>query len=121
MDTDATETSSTPARAPRSKTEILIEAFGSADEDEIFELARARGEIPIPPLETWTTLKLPYQAPSCPPLPSLDELLAASVTHNLMPKLGSYPICRIGNTVIKYCRSSNIIEVSWVQEFFFTP
>jgi hypothetical protein len=114
MDTNAAESSSTPVRASRSKTEILMEAHGTTDRNEVFKMliARMEGSTPLPPLETWSTLKLPYQAPSCPPLPTLDQLLAASKTHNLMPKLGSHQICRIGDTAIKYCESNNIIEVS---------
>jgi hypothetical protein len=114
MDTNAAESSSTPVRASRSKTEILMEAHGTTDRNEVFKMliARMEGPTPLPPLETWSTLKLPYQAPSCPPLPTLDQLLAASKTHNLMPKLGSHQICRIGDTAIKYCDSKNIIEVS---------
>jgi hypothetical protein len=70
MDTDTAESSSTPVRASRSKTEILMEAHGTTDRNELYKMLIARTEesTPLPPLETWSTLKLPYQLFSNTPL-----------------------------------------------------
>lgn len=111
MDSDAPESSTTPARVPRSKSQILSEEYGTFDEDEISQIEQARLNAPDPPLETWTKLKLPYQAPSCPPLPSLEQLTAQTETHSLHSSVGFHRVCRMGNTVIKYSGDASIVEV----------
>jgi hypothetical protein len=85
----------------------MMEAWGSLDRDEIYANTYGRmekyGRNPLPPIETWCKLKLPYKVPSCPPLPSYEQI-EAMVEHpdyRMRTNIGLHPIFRMGNTVIK--------------------
>ncbi|KAH7110125.1 hypothetical protein B0J11DRAFT_599679 [Dendryphion nanum] len=77
--------------ALRSKAQILMEEWGTLDLDRIEQVIFERLEAPAPPTETWTTLKLPYQAPSCPPLPSWAQIVDATAKHSLHARNGLHP------------------------------
>ncbi|KAF2650535.1 hypothetical protein K491DRAFT_608607 [Lophiostoma macrostomum CBS 122681] len=100
--------------ALRPKSQILMEEWGTTDPMRVFKLARASINAPNPPLETWTTMKLPYLAPSFTPdmhLPSLKELREATEKHSLhFVKTGLHPVCKIGNTIVKYGGAANVVE-----------
>ena len=95
----------------RSKPQILMETWGTLNRSEVYRLSRAQAEKPNPAIETWAKLKIPYQAPSCPPLPSWSQIRQASKTDNLHHNsMGSENVCRIGDTVIKYS-GPNVVDV----------
>lgn len=102
----------THKKAFRSEAQASMEVYGHDDVDQIFEMQMARWNSPPPFLKTYTTLKLPYQAPSCPPLPSWEQIDAATDNHPLHVKTGLRFVCRIGDTVVKWSASSKIVEVS---------
>ena len=118
MDPNASNVLLTPNKSLRSKSQILTDGWGTED---IFAIGRTLDEVSylaLPPLETWATLKLPYEAPSCPPLPSFEQILTANQTQSLRAKNGVHLICRIGDTVIKCSMDSTVIDVSYVQVLF---
>jgi hypothetical protein len=120
MDEHTTLSAYKPNIIGRTKSQILMEEFGGCDYSSMSDATIEIMCTPVPPLETWTTLKLPYQAPSCPiPLPSLQQLKEASrsAQTNLRYNNGSTAICRIGSTVIKYCAGPKVVEVSRSRQF----
>lgn len=95
----------------RSKPQVNLEAWGTLDQAEISRMILAEEYKPHPAFETWTKMKLPYQAPSCPPLPSWLQIRQATKTDNLHHNcMGSANVCRIGDTVVKYS-GPNIVDV----------
>ncbi|KAF2648069.1 hypothetical protein K491DRAFT_738415 [Lophiostoma macrostomum CBS 122681] len=76
----------------RTKSEVLLEQWGTLDLTEIHRRIIGMRDVPFPDVKKCTKLKLPYQAPSCPPLPSWQEILAATKTHSLhMLNIGLHP------------------------------
>jgi hypothetical protein len=99
-----------------------MEEWGTLDRDEIFrknEEIRVQGQPPLPPVETWCKLKLPYKVPSCPPLPSFEEIeaMVEHPDHRMRANNGLTPIFRLGNTVIKLCTTARILEVRCFRVF----
>jgi hypothetical protein len=87
-----------------------MEEWGTIDSDEISKVLMSLGP-PYLPIETWCKLKLPYKVPSCPPLPSLDEIEAGLEMHSLNGRIRNNPVFRFGNTVVKCSTTANILEV----------
>ena len=95
----------------RSKSQILLETWGTLDHLEKVKMSHAELYKPHPAFEKWTTMKFPYQAPSCPPLPSWLQIRQATKTNNLHHNnMGTANVCRIGDTVIKYS-GPNVVDV----------
>jgi hypothetical protein len=112
MDTDAPKSFPQSVRALRPKTQVLMEQWETLDRNQIFEKSMEQQRRPsIPPHETWSTLKLPYQVPSCPPLPSYNEIVAGSKTHSLRTKIGQHTIVRFGDTVVKVSITASVLSV----------
>lgn len=98
--------------AMHSKTEILQEHYG---------VETTRGAIPLLqkdfsasplPLSYWTTLELPYEAPSHPDIPSLDEIERAMKVSRLTKSGGLFDVCRVGKSVVKMGWDPMILQVS---------
>jgi hypothetical protein len=95
-----------------------MEEWGTEAQDHISDLMTKRYFAPLPPLETWTKLKLPYKAHSCPPLPSWEQIRTATAEHRLHLSMRNTPVCKIGNTAIKYSSAGSIVEV---RHFYHPP
>ncbi|KAF1979693.1 hypothetical protein BU23DRAFT_563087 [Bimuria novae-zelandiae CBS 107.79] len=109
MDLDPPSSSSIPTL--RSQKQILQEEFGTLDSAHVFnEIITWQSFLRVPPTETWTTLKLPYQAPNCPHLPSLGQILEVNEQHGLRKNNGLHDVCKIGDTIIKLSADPNIVE-----------
>jgi hypothetical protein len=105
----------------RPKAQVLMEEWGSLDSLEIFRSNHERRIQPVPPCETWAKIKLPYLAPSAPPLPSMDELTKALNTNSLRARNGLTDICRIGDTVVKCGGKAAILDVRYSSPFLLRP
>lgn len=106
----------------RSKFDIMMEAWGTTDLEAIDKIVMTRVYAPAPPRRTFSKLKLPYTAPSCPPLPSWTEIDHATKKNSLQhEKYGNAPICRIGDTVVKYNASHDILEVGCIKSIRIFP
>jgi hypothetical protein len=95
----------------RSVEQVLLEEWGTVDHAKIAAIIDQRSETPYSQTGEWTTLKLPYQAPSCPPLPSWKQILHAHARHPLNMRNGLHDVCRISNTVVKFSGNPNVVEV----------
>jgi hypothetical protein len=107
----------TPEIAIRSKLQVLQEDWGVPDEAAGRSKRWERFTAPAPPFKEWTTLKprditLFYQAPSAPPLPSLEEILGTTAENCLNSKYGLHKVCKFGDAVIKVASNPNVLEVS---------
>jgi hypothetical protein len=98
-----------------------MEEWGTLDREERRrknEEIRVQGRS-LPPVETWCKLELPYKVPSCPPLPSFEEIeaMVEHPDHRMRANNGVTPIFRLGNTVIKLSDSACILDVRCVRVF----
>jgi hypothetical protein len=112
-----------PETAARSKAEVWKEDWKADNWEEASKKRMDRHGAPAPDAQTWTTLKphtvskphvytLYYQAPSSPPIPSRKERDDAEAKNNLGTNINLHAICRLGDTVIKWSASPNVVEVS---------
>jgi hypothetical protein len=58
------------------------------------------------------SVKIPYEAPGHPDIPSLDEIDKAMVDNRLTQRGGAYDVCRVRNSVIKCGRDEAVFQVS---------
>lgn len=101
----------------RSKKEVLQEHYGVETVTEVRKLILKdfREEWPLP-LSQATKLKLPYEAPSHPDIPSIGEIDRAMVENKLTEPghinhaFGN--VCRIGKTVVKRGQETMVVRVS---------
>ncbi|KAF9731793.1 hypothetical protein PMIN01_09722 [Paraphaeosphaeria minitans] len=124
MGTDAPLTTD---MAFRSKSQVLMDEWGATDRESAAKADQARRFAPEPPIETWSTLTLPYQAPSSPPLLSWDRLRAFSVSRRIEKSLaaqrkegeqnerlhenaGFNSVYRFGEYVVKWGCNPKIID-----------
>jgi hypothetical protein len=104
--------------ALRSKEQVILEDWKAPDQHAAWLIRQKRDESPAPAdLKTWTTLRtntvtLFYQAHSSPPIPSMEEINDATARNPLHGKLNLHNVCKIGDTVVKWCASPGVIEVS---------
>lgn len=114
----------------RSKAQVWMDEWGVTDIDSAREAKMKRRRESDPPIELWTTLKLPYQAPSSPPLLSWDELKPFSQNRRnqkplteqreagleferLHENAGMHQVYRFGDYVVKWSGNPKLIEVSY--------
>lgn len=95
----------------RSKAEILKEHYGVETPREANPIAFEDPDNDRPPREQWTTLILPYEAPTHPAIPSFDEIDRAMETNPLTLPGGLYNVCIVGQCAIKYCGDPLILQV----------
>jgi hypothetical protein len=86
----------------RSKSEILQEWYGVKTAQEALEIfnvdCMADNGIPF---SQWTKLKLPYEAPSHPGIPSLEDIKKGMKENYINRNVGTSPVCRVGQCVVK--------------------
>jgi hypothetical protein len=107
----------TPEIARRTKAQVLQEEWGVPDVYSVYEKRAELGFRPLPPLEAYTKLRsrplsLFYQAPSCPPIPSMEEIRNVTPNNCLHANNGNHLVSRLGATVVKHGCSASILEVS---------
>jgi hypothetical protein len=95
-----------------SKTEILQEHYGVETTREVIPLLQKDFSVPPLPLSYWTTLELPYEAPSHPGIPSFDEIERAMKVSRLTKPGGLFHVCRVGMSVVKMSWDPMILQVS---------
>ncbi|KAF2785817.1 hypothetical protein K505DRAFT_368773 [Melanomma pulvis-pyrius CBS 109.77] len=85
----------------RSKQEVLEEHYGvdSFSKSGYFIVNDKHNH--RPPLDQWTTLKLPYEAPTHPPIPSVEEIVKT---------LSKDPYGRIGECIVKMNENPRILQ-----------
>ncbi|KAH7371740.1 hypothetical protein BKA66DRAFT_381719, partial [Pyrenochaeta sp. MPI-SDFR-AT-0127] len=64
----------------------------------------------------WSTLQLPYTAPTHPPIPSIEQIDQANKDSSLR-RFGFYEVCRIGDCVVK--RSSHEVILQEAENMLF--
>lgn len=106
-----------------------MEDWGVLDRKGAKEVRDALNDAPYPPVETWTTLRLPYKAPNSPPLVPEEVLSSFSCyeypEHMKRPKpkweraaenSGTGYVYRFADYFFKWSNSSKIDEVATKQE-----
>jgi len=119
MDTDQSTLLWSPEIALRSKKQVLLEDWGTSDQNEA-EMKRSNTHLtPVPAFETWTTFKptfkphgltVFYHAHSSPPIPSTAEIYDANEKDSIRGKLGNHAVCRLGDAVVKYSCDPNVLS-----------
>lgn len=97
----------------RSRAEIFQEHFNVQTYEEAFRV-RFTSKRPGPPgpISSYTKLTLPYEAPSHPGIPSLEEIAIGMETNKIGEHTAYRDVCRVGNTVVKVGWDAAIIQVS---------
>jgi hypothetical protein len=63
------------------------------------------------PLSSFTKLKLRYEAPSLPELPTMEQIDKGMKDHRLTDTtFGTFPVCRIGIIIIKIAHKELILQ-----------
>jgi hypothetical protein len=66
---------------------------------------------PLVPLSSFTKMSLPYEAPSHPELPTMNQIEEALKNKRISDATNStFPVCRIGNVVIKVGYDEMILQ-----------
>ncbi|KAF2797009.1 hypothetical protein K505DRAFT_270242, partial [Melanomma pulvis-pyrius CBS 109.77] len=94
----------------RTKAEVLQEHWGVSTFLEACALRDTVYFMPPPPLDQWVTLKLPYEAPEHPGIPSMDEIEKAMQDNKLTQSAGLFPVCRVGKCVVKWAPERCILQ-----------
>jgi hypothetical protein len=108
----------TPEVALRSKEQVIHEDWKAPDMNTAWLKKAERHSAPAPAnIETWTTLNshaltIFYQAHSSPPIPSMKDIDDTPAKNRLHTNIGLHLVCKIGDTVVKYSASPNVVEVS---------
>ncbi|EAT82175.1 hypothetical protein HBH56_106870 [Parastagonospora nodorum] len=115
MNTNQPELLWTPEIARRTKAQVLQEEWGVPDVYSVYEKRAELYDRPLPPLEAWTKLRsrplsLFYQAPSCPPIPSMEEIRNVTPDNSLHANNGNHLVSKLGATVVKHGCSASILE-----------
>jgi hypothetical protein len=95
------------------RSEVVQKYYGTTDMEEVFAMRIRDLTGDPPPLDQWIKMKLPYNAPNHPKLPSLEEIESAwkDPAQRLTHPAGLRPVCRVGNCVIKFGRNELILQV----------
>lgn len=96
----------------RPKEEIYLQHFGvkSSDEvDKIFPKGMAEGS--ALPWSSYTKMTLPYEAPSHPAIPTMSDIEQAMKRNRINHRFGNFPVCRIGEVVVKMGWEEAILHV----------
>lgn len=103
----------------RPKEEIFLEHFGVRTDNEALDVFRKNldGGTGLP-WSSLTKMKLPYEAPSHPKLPTMSEIKQALKVNELGYSNSNTPVCKIGATTVKMGRDEVILHVS---TYFITP
>lgn len=120
MEPDQSKILSTPNKVLRTKSQVLMETWGTDDDFSDMSRIQKHFDAPAPPIETWTKLELPYQAPSCPPLLSYEQILDGLKKHKLDQNFGSHHLFRYGDAVVKCSTSPSIVEVIMLLKLSFS-
>lgn len=91
------------------KSEYLQSIFGTSDNMEIHKLLC--DDNTLSDKEGSVKLPLPYEAPNHPPLPSVEDIVKAQKTQSLRQPFGLFPVCRVGQCVVKFGQCVRILEV----------
>jgi hypothetical protein len=95
----------------RTKKEVLLEHFGNDDIDAAQEYRfETAWRLPLPPVDQWTRMEIPYKAPNHPPLPSFEDIDQAMVDNRISSPI-NYAVCRIGNLVVKEGNDPRVAHV----------
>jgi hypothetical protein len=86
----------------RTKSEILQEYFGVKTSEEARRLYDHDDDKDELNGSNWTSLQLPYRAPDCADLPSMDEIRSAMETNQVKLGLNRYRVCTLGRFVVKW-------------------
>lgn len=96
----------------RTKAEVLQEHWGVSTFQEAIPLQRAQAYNTSPrPLDQWAALKIPYEAPEHPGIPSMDEIEKGMQDDKLTQSGGIFPVCRVGRCVVKRGPDPCILQV----------
>jgi hypothetical protein len=97
----------------RPKEEILWEHFGVRTDNEASRVLRKNmNEGTGLPWSSLTKMKLPYEAPSHPTLPTIREIKQALKDDELGYSDSNTPVCRIGATIVKMGCDEAVLHVS---------
>jgi hypothetical protein len=97
--------------------EVLSKYYGMTSFGTIFDaqLKIMDAQLPTflnPMTQVCQSVKIPYEAPGHPDIPSLDEIDKAMVDNRLTQRGGAYDVCRVRNSVIKCGRDEAVFQVS---------
>jgi hypothetical protein len=96
----------------RTKAEVLMEHYGVADYMKVMDLQMEDHDSYLwhLPLDQWTKLKLPYEAPEHPGIPSMEEIERGMRESQYFTLL---PVCKAGNCFVKIGADRIIVQVSF--------
>jgi hypothetical protein len=92
------------------KPEYLRATFGTPDRREVYKMQIKNNDRGL--ANQRAKLQLPYYAPNHPPLPSRAEIEAAFESSIIPNMLGGYPVCRVGQCMVKFSSDMVIWQVS---------
>ncbi|KAF2850324.1 hypothetical protein T440DRAFT_358557, partial [Plenodomus tracheiphilus IPT5] len=84
------------------KFEMLQEYFGVKTFQEAGQLYDNDYDKGEPTGSNWTSLRLPYRAPDCADLPSMNEIRSAIETNQVTFGYNKYRVCTLGRSVVKW-------------------
>jgi hypothetical protein len=97
----------------RPKEEIFLEHFGVRTDNEASRVLRKNmDEGTGLPWSSLTKMKLPYEAPSHPQLPTIREIKQALKNNQLGYSDSNTPVCRIGATIVKMGCDEAVLHIS---------
>lgn len=85
----------------RSMYDVIFEHFGVRTQPEARVITNLNRTEPFLPSSNYSKLKLPYEASSHPGIPTRSEFTQGMKDNPLNRKYPHYPVCRVGETVIK--------------------
>jgi hypothetical protein len=99
----------------RSKADVCQEHYGIQDRHAALKiqsktLLEAWNNPLSIPLSSWTKMKLPYEAPIHPELPTMDQIDEALTDNRISHKYGLHPVLRVGDCVVKFGTNPIVIQ-----------
>lgn len=98
----------------RTKSQVLNEHYGVETFNGpkgIWSVMNTDRDLPSLPLNQWVTMKLPYEAPEHPGIPSIEDIEHGMQHNALTQPTGLFPVCRVGKCVIKRGFNPIILQV----------
>lgn len=105
-----------PPEAPeeypiRSKIKLFKELYNKSTFEEAQGVFRKVYQEDGVPLSKLTKLAIPYEAPSHPELPTMDEIIAGLQNERLSHPQSTRKLCRIGGVVVKMSYEKALVQV----------
>lgn len=95
----------------RSKIKLFKELYNKSTFEEAQRVFRKLHQEDGVPLSKLTKLAIPYEAPSHPELPTMDEIIAGLQNERLSHPQSTRKLCRIGGVVVKMSYEKALVQV----------